>query len=657
MKILIFGGHGLLGTEIRKLHPVKIPSVYAPTRKEVDICDAASVYRCILNYQPDIVINAAAVIDNRQVEKDPRSAIETNIIGAANVAQACYDERVRYVYISTDYVYKGDRGNYSETDEVLPFNKYAWTKLGGECSAKMVENHLIIRTTFGPEWFPYPQAFTDKWTSKDYVDVIAEQIVNAAKSPLTGVLNLGSERKSIYGHAKERSPEVEGVKIGQTAHASPKDTSLNLQRWYDYQEEKSIAKTRETCRVCGSRNLHKYLDLGLMPLANNLEFTSLRAREKDRFPLQVQFCHECKLSQLTTVIDPEKMFSYYTYRSAINGGYVKHCRQMAKDLHSRYHLSSDSFVVDIAGNDGTLLKEFKDEIGLKVLNVDPASNLTAIAEAQGIESLADFWSKDIAIKIANDYEKADLITATNVFAHVDDVKEFAEGVSYLLDEEGVAVFEFPYLVDFIDHREFDTVYFEHLSYFGITPIKHLWENVVSGMKLIDVQKQDIHGGTVRVTVARVESDHEVNPRVQEFLDKEDSEGYNDIDKYISWAKDVDNVIEKFSNGVLALKRQGKKIAAFAASAKGNTLLNAAKMNTDIIDYIADETPEKIGKFSPGTGIPIVNKQELLDNPPDVIIILSWNFKEEIMSKICNMHEDSYSGPFIIPIPDFEIVSY
>lgn len=642
MKILLFGGSGMLGRELLK-HNAEI---IAPAKNEVNIIDGAEIRTSIEQHKPDIIINAAAETDNRAIEKNPSDSIYTNIIGSSHVAIACRELGIRYVYLSTDYIYKGDKGNYKETDEILPFNLYAWTKLGGECSAVAVKNHLIIRTTFGKNTFDYPEAFSDKWVSKDYVDVIAPMILEAATSPITGVLNIGTERKTIYQHAVARNKNVKSVKIDERNFITPYDNSFNLQKWMNYKNKKSIAKPHTECRICKSQNLTKYLDLGLMPLANNLEFTAHRAKEIEKFPLQVLFCNECALSQLSVVIDPEKMFSYYTYRSSVNAGYVKHCSEMAVQLRNKFNLTKDSFHIDIAGNDGTLLKQFRDVIGLKVLNIDPATNLVAIAEAMGIESIADFFGPEAAQMVLRKYEPADIITATNVFAHVDNVREFINCAKTLLKPDGIVVLEFPYLVDFIENFEFDTIYFEHLSYFSILPLMRLCGE--SGMKIISVEKQKIHGGTVRVTIAREQSIITVEKSVSDFTNNELKLGYNKIEKYTGWVASIRSIINTFSMQVLELKKQGFKIAAFAASAKGNTLLNSADMNTDIIHYIADETPEKIGKFSPLTGIPIVNKQMLIKDPPDYLIILSWNFKDEIIEKVSRI----YKGKYIIPIPKF-----
>jgi hypothetical protein len=648
MKIIVFGGNGTLGKELQKIDP----DLICPTSKEVNIHYEYKIRHFIDQHQPDIVINAAAIIDNRVLEGQPSQAIQTNIIGAANVANVCLKNNIRLVYISTDYIYQGDRGNYLESDEILPFNFYAWTKLGGECSAHGVKNHLIIRCSFGKSGFSYPQAFIDKWSSKDYVDVIAPMIYEATVSPLTGILNVGTDRKTLFTYAKQRNENVKGVKLSDTNFFTPYDTSLNLQRWFNYKASNPIAKPHTHCRACGSEAMGKYLDLGLMPLANNLEQTSLRAKEVERFPLQVTFCKDCGLSQLSVIIDPVKMFAYYTYRSGINSGYITHCKNMAGELLSLHQKQNDFFHIDIAGNDGTLLKCFKQiaPYGYHCLNVDPASNLAAIAEHDGIPSLVDFWGLNTAAGIAVEHGEADLITATNVFAHVDNISDFLLGANLALKDEGVLVIECPYIIDFIENFEFDTVYFEHLSYMSVLPIRNLCDKV--GLKLISVERQNIHGGTIRMIIAQKESSHNIEKSVEEFCGMELAVGYNLISTYQQWSTDVKTAIQTFHNSLLDLKKSGYKIAGYGASAKGNTLLNSAGINTDIVDYIIDSTPEKIGKFSPGTGIPIKHPQELIKAEPDFLLILAWNFKDTLID---NARKLGFKGKFIIPIPTFEII--
>lgn len=646
MKILLTGGSGTLGKELLNLNP----SIIAPSHSELDVTIQKDVFEYIDRINPDIVIHAAAVIDNRILEKEPQKAINVNIVGTANIAMSCIKNNIRFVYLSTDYVYKGDRGNYLETDELLPFNFYAWTKLGGEAATKGVKNHLIIRVSFGKSKFSYPVSFVDKWSSKDYVDVIAPMIYDAILSPLTGVLNLGTERKTLFAHAKERNTDVKPVKLAETSFFTPYDTSLNMQRWMDYTSEKSICKPITRCRACGSDHLTKYLDLGPMPLSNNLENSSLSAKLSERFPLQILICEDCALSQLSVVVDPEKMFSNYVYRSSVNKPYIDHCRQMAKTLKEKYSLDNNSFHIDIAGNDGTLLKEFKEEISLKVLNVDPASNLAAIAEAQGIPTIADFWSEEIAEEIQIKYGKADLITATNVFAHVDDIFDFLLNIKYTLKNKGVAVIECPYIIENMKVLAYNQTYFEHLSYISLSPINKLCK--LLDLQIVDAEKQDIHGGSIRITIANKYSDIIPSDSVFKLLYLEETEGWTSPKKYQNWAQEVYNNIHSVTEAILKLKKEGASIVGIAASAKGNTLLNCMGLSTDIVDVIIDETSEKIGKFSPGTGIPIVHKRYFQKNFPDYCIILAENFAEPLMKKA---REAGFKGKFIISLPNFKII--
>lgn len=404
-------------------------------------------------------------------------------------------------------------------------------------------------------------------------------------------------------------------------------------------------KQLTNCRVCDSDKLTAYLDLGELPLSNNLATSTTDKIHNERYPLKVMLCEECGLSQLSIVIPPEVLFSHYVYRSSIAQGYVDHCRLMAKELKSKLKLNQSSFHIDIAGNDCALLKEFQEEIGLEILNVDPAENLVPICEAIEIPTLNYFWGMDAARRVLNSFGPADLITATNVFAHVDNVKEFLEAVKLVLKQTGVLVMEFPYLIDFIENSEFDTVYFEHLSYFSIYPLTLLCEDI--GLNVLSIEKQDIHGGSVRVMIGYGVSDKSVFRYV--FNERRH---YANIARYNEFSEDVQLTINKFRSELNRLKSSGKKIAGFAASAKGNTLLNCSGVTIGTMSYIVDETPEKIGKYSPGTRIPIVSLIDMMRNPPDYLVILSWNFLNEIILK-CKL--SGYKGKFIVPIPEFKII--
>jgi len=400
------------------------------------------------------------------------------------------------------------------------------------------------------------------------------------------------------------------------------------------------------CRACGSENLKSYYNFGTMPLANNLECTREEALNAERFPMDLLHCENCGLSQLSIVVPPEKLFNHYVYRSSVNEGYKKHCLAMAETLKARFGFTEKSFMVDIAGNDGTLLKEFKKVLAMPCVNVDPAQNLCRISNDEGIPAKAAFWGLSAA-KLLFDKEReidrfthADIITATNVFAHVHDVKDFLQAVAYCLADKGVFVVEFPHIVDFLQRREFDTVYFEHLSYFGLTPFIHALQD--TGLIAFDAEKFPIHGGTLRLYVCRPGAypvtSRVLGVRIEEELLRTDA-------VYEDWNREVSRTIDAVRETLRAYRKGGKTVAGFGASAKGNTLLNACGITKEL-DYIVDETHEKIGKFSPGTGIKIVSPEFFMTNQPDVIILLAWNFREEMEAKLRRW---GYEGEIYCPV--------
>lgn len=405
-------------------------------------------------------------------------------------------------------------------------------------------------------------------------------------------------------------------------------------------------KQHTHCRVCGSDRLVKYLDLGELPLTNNLRTTFFD--QSDRYPIELMVCLECWLSQLSIVVDPNVMFGNYLYRSSISKDFIKHCKEMAVSLKEEYGLTKDSFHIDIAGNDGALLNEFRSEIGLRVLNIDPAKNLAGICQAREIETLTRFWDYNAAITAEHLHGKADLITATNVFAHVDDVKGFLQAVKAVLKQTGVLVMEFPYLNNTIDENDFNQVYAEHLSYFSVGPLMRLCS--ITGLKLIKVEHENIHGGSIRVHLVHNGLFKAASRSVLDFIESE--ERFQKFNVYYDFSVRATSTIREFRDKLFEIKEQSNKICAFAASAKGNTLLNCAAITVATIAYIVDETPGKIGMFSPGTHIPIVSMLELQSNPPDYLVILSWNFFDEIYNK-CKAA--GYRGKFIVPIPKFKIV--
>ncbi len=405
------------------------------------------------------------------------------------------------------------------------------------------------------------------------------------------------------------------------------------------------------CRICKGDNLIPYLDLGVTPLANGLIKSENIDKNELKFPLVVCYCKDCSLSQLNVVVNPEILFSNYFYMSSISNTFKTHCNSIALDLVETLKLDQDDLVVDIASNDGCLLQEFK-KMNVKTLGIEPAVNLADLANSNGIKTLNHFWDNKVAQKIAKDYGGAKVISAFNVFAHVDDVHGFIQNIKTALNDDGMFVIQVPYMIDFLEKHEFDTVYHEHLSYFLLKPLQQILEN--NGLKIIKVKKYPIHGGTIEVRAVKNSYETKnMNSNIDDFIIIEKNLGFYNEKSYLNFAKEVQNIKKNLLELIYDLHKQGKKIAAFAASAKGNTLLNYCKIDSTSIQYIVDETPTKQGLLTPGGHIPIVPMSYLENNPPDYLLILAWNFVEEIMGKTNQFK--IRGGKYIVPVPKIQIM--
>ena len=408
------------------------------------------------------------------------------------------------------------------------------------------------------------------------------------------------------------------------------------------------AQSQDRCRICRSQNLHVYLDMGKTPLANSYLHEAQLAEEEFKEELALQVCVDCGLSQLTKVVNPDLMFKHYLYVSSTTETFRNHCAELAKTATTATRCRGGEWVLDIASNDGCLLSKFRD-IGMKVVGVDPAVNLATEANKAGIPTLCDYWSVSSAEAVVNQFGRPKVITATNVFAHADDLHEFLRGVDCCMAPKGIFVIECPYVIDFIEKNEFDTAYHEHLSYIGIRPLQVLMAQ--HGMNVFDVEYfKDLHGGTIRVFVAR-RGDHPETPNLQAFLKKEEEFGITNVKRYREFGERVRANKEALVSLVGQLHAEGKKIWAYGASAKGNTLMNCFNIPPGWIPVAVDDNPKKWGWYTPGSHMRITGATELAQNKIDYLLLLAWNFEAEIRRR-CRAID--YPGRYIVPVPDARV---
>ena len=404
------------------------------------------------------------------------------------------------------------------------------------------------------------------------------------------------------------------------------------------------------CRICKNKKLEKILDLGEMPLANAFVDKNQIGQKEVSYPLRVVWCESCGLLQIDEIVPPEILFKNYIYVSGTSEALRKHFEGLVTEVVINSKLSNESLIVDIGSNDGTLLKEFK-KVDSKVIGVEPAINIAKIAEESGVKTINDFFSEDVAKKIVKENGKADAIIATNVFAHIFDLDESLKGVSYLLKDEGIFVIEVPYLVDLLENVEFDTIYHEHLSYFAVRPLKRLFKE--RDFKIVDIERVKIHGGTIRVFVSKRKSRYNINGNVNRLISLEIEKGLNEVTVYKKFAGRVEKLKEDLVSLLQRLKSENKKVIGYGAAAKGNTLLNYYHIGPELIDFIVDLSPMKQNKFTPGTHISIFSPEQIYEAKPDYMLILAWNFADEIMKQQTKFKE--MGGKFILPLPEVKII--
>lgn len=407
----------------------------------------------------------------------------------------------------------------------------------------------------------------------------------------------------------------------------------------------NLGRRLTNCRMCNSKNLYEFLDLGFSPPSDGILNEEEVKLPEIFFPLKVAQCEACGLTQLTYVVNPEILYGdKYSYESSITETGKKHYFDMAESICKKFNLKTNDLVIDIGSNVGVLLEGFKNN-GLKVLGIEAAPKIVAIANKRGIETWKAFMNPTIAKKIVSEKGKAKIIVSTNVFAHIDDKKELMESLKIVLDDGGIFIIEVPYLVDLIENLEYDTIYVEHLEYLSLKPLVNFFK--IHGMEVFDVERYEIHGKSIRVFIGK-KGMREVSKSVDQLLKLEMEKEIYKKDILHKFAKNVYEHKKEFISLLRDLKKQGKKIVGISAPAKGNTILNFCKIGDDLIDYITEKSKIKLRHYTPGMHIPIVDEKKLLEDKVDYGIIFAWNFADEIMKN--NLAFSKKGGKFIKPIP-------
>ncbi|CCQ75491.1 class I SAM-dependent methyltransferase [Magnetospira sp. QH-2] len=413
-------------------------------------------------------------------------------------------------------------------------------------------------------------------------------------------------------------------------------------------QDQSVVR-RSDCRLCGSRHLEPVFSLTPTPPANALVSADQVGQPQAVYPLDLFFCTDCGHLQLLDVVDPALLFENYVYVSGTSPSFVRHFQDYAGALITGFNLAPDSLVVDIGSNDGTLLKAFKDQ-GLRVMGVDPAKDIAAKATADGVPTLAEFFSLETARRITGEVGQASVVTANNVFAHADDLAGIVEGVRELLAPDGLFSFEVSYLMDVFEKTLFDTIYHEHLSYHSLKPLCRFLD--AQGMQPVKVERPETHGGSLRVISQLKGGARSVDSSVSALVDLEEQKGLDRAETFRGYGAQIDQLRDDLGSLLGDLKARNKVIAAFGAPAKATTLMYHFGLGSGVIDFIVDDSPLKQGLFSPGFHIPILPVTALYERMPDYVLILAWNFATPIMKN--NQRYREAGGQFIVPLPKLEV---
>jgi hypothetical protein len=410
-------------------------------------------------------------------------------------------------------------------------------------------------------------------------------------------------------------------------------------------------KAQATCRFCGSALRHTFTDLGMSPPCESFLAAEQLNHMEPFYPLHVHVCDQCFLVQLEEYVSPQAIFTEYAYFSSYSTSWLAHAKAYTDAMTERFQLGADSLVVELASNDGYLLQYFVEK-AIPVLGVEPAANVAREAVKKGIPTLVRFFGRELAGEMVRGGKRADLILGNNVFAHVPDIKGFADGMKLLLQPRGVVTLEFPHLQRLMEGNQFDTIYHEHFSYLSFTTAAAVLAK--SGLAVFDVEELPTHGGSLRVYARHAEdASRPVSERVRELAQREERAGVKRLETYRSFDEQVKATKRRILAFLVEARNQGKSVVGYGAPGKGNTLLNYCGIRTDFLDYTVDRNPYKHGKFLPGTHIPIFGPEKIRETRPDYVFILPWNLKDEIREQLAYIRE--WGGRCVVPIPDVEVL--
>jgi SAM-dependent methyltransferase len=402
----------------------------------------------------------------------------------------------------------------------------------------------------------------------------------------------------------------------------------------------------QTCRFCGSTLLRTFVDLGMSPLCETYPAAADFRNGEVYYPLHVYTCQDCFLVQLEEFEKAEKIFTDYPYFSSYSDSWLKHSEGYCDKVTKRFGLNGQSFVVEVASNDGYLLQYFVRQ-HVPVLGIEPAANVAKVAVEKGVPTFVRFFGVQVATELVNEHGGADLVLGNNVLAQVPDLNDFVEGLKILLKPAGVLTLEFPHLLRLMEWNEFDTIYHEHFSYFSLLTTTRILG--VHGMRVFDVEELSSHGGSLRVYASRIEnSTHAIQPNVARLIEAEKQEGLASPEGYEHFARQVKETKLAFVEFLLSAAREGKKVAGYGAPGKSATLLHYCGIGKDLIEFTVDRSPHKQGRFLPGSHIPIYHPDRIREAQPDYVVILPWNLKAEIMEQLAFIRE--WGGKFVVPIP-------